>query len=944
MAEYNREVKVKITDLKINGITNPTGFAYDRISCSWKVTDTKAKRQVKAVIEVSDTPGFENPVVKEEGETLASNGTELFMELQPYTTYYWRVSVTGDNKETAVSEAAVFETGKMDDPWTARWIGPEEEDAFHPVLGKRFQTDREISRARIYICGLGLYEAYLNGRKVGNEYLAPYLNDYVECCQYQTYDITHMLAKENRIEILLGKGWYMGVFGLQNQPNLFGDRMKAIAEIRIWYADGGTEVIPTDDSWLYRGSDIEESGIYFGETINRLLWDGKENEPKAAKALEAPGRLAERYSLPVVEKKTLWPVEILQTPLGETVVDFGQNHAGFMEFTADFPRGTKIVIECAEVLQQGNFYHGNYRDAQSVFTYISDGRHEVVRPHFTYFGYRYLKVTGWPGELKKEDICSRVIYSDLDRIGYIETSNEKINRLYQNCLWGLKSNFIDLPTDCPQRSERLGWTGDAQVFSATASYHMDTRAFYRKFLRDLRSEQLRMDGAVPNYIPSMGAQGGTASVWGDAAAFLPEVLYRVYGDLTDMREYYPLMRDWAEYMYRVDEEKGGKRFFLNGFQFGDWLALDGVTEESFKGSTDDDFIGTAYYYQSVRIVSEMAERLKYREDAGKYKRLSDEIREAFLNEYVTPNGRLSVDTQAAYIVALKFGLYREKEKMTAQFRERLKKDCYQIKCGFVGAPLLCMTLCENGMEDLAYHFLFQEGFPGWLYCVNLGATTIWERWNSVLPDGTISKTGMNSLNHYAYGSVVEFFYAYIAGIRAAAPGFQRAVIAPTPDMRFRYFNCSYDSACGKYVSNWRIDRDGTFSLSVEVPFGCEAEVTLPECDGKNVQVSGDGCPEGSISGEGKVTLTSGRYRFSYKPLKDFRIRYNENTRLAEAADDREALAILKEDLPAAYGIIESRDKENMNYTFGELKNLFFMGFTPESVKKATDKIFAIRRW
>ena len=930
---------MKIAELKINGIKNPIGFSYDKIFCSWKVTDTGAKKQKNACIEVADTPDFSNTICRAEGAHLASNETELQIPLKPYTVYYWRVTVEGDNGERAVSEPAFFETAKMSEKWVGRWIGPAAEDAFHPVLGKEFRSETKVARARLYVCGLGLYEAYVNGVKAGDDYLAPFLNDYTKAYQYQTYDVTPLLGENNRLEILLGKGWYMGTFGLAGGKSLFGSRMMAIAELHLTYEDGSEEVIATDESWKYRGSDIEESGIYDGETINRLLWKNAENPWKPVETLQAPGKLTERYSLPVIVKEQLAPVEIIHTNAGEAVLDFGQNHAGYMEFDAGFESGTRITIECGEILQDGNFYHDNYRDAKSVFSYTSDGRKETVRPHFTYFGYRYLKVTGWPGELRREDIRSNVVYSDLERTGWLETSDEKVNRLYQNCLWSQKSNFIDLPTDCPQRSERLGWTGDAQVFAATASYNMDTRAFYRKYLTDLRSEQLRAGGAIPNYIPSKG-DFGTASVWGDAGTIIPWQIYRTYGNRREMELYYPMMRDWVSYMYRKDEADGGKRLFVNGFQFGDWLALDGVTEQSFKGATDDDYIGSVYYYESADITAQMAEQLGYEEDAVKFRKLAEEIKEAVLYEYFTPGGRLSVDTQAAYIIALHFRVYREKDKVIAQFKERLKKDCYKIRCGFVGAPLLCMTLCENGMEDLAYHFLFQEGFPSWLYCVNLGATTIWERWNSMLSDGTCSGTGMNSFNHYSYGSVVEFFYAYIAGIRARCPGYRKAVIAPVPDMRFRYVRCRFDSACGTYVSDWSIEEDGTFRLHVEIPFDCEAEVTLPRCDGRDVC----GGEKSQISPDGKVMLSAGNYEFAYRPTRDFRRIYDENTRLAEVAGDEEVLAILKEELPAAYGIVIQKDAENGSLTFGELGSLFFMGFTPEKVARATDKIFQLIRW
>lgn len=931
---------MKVSGLKINGITDPVGFSFDRILCSWKVTDTSAKRQQRVRIQISATEDFSGILYEKEGSELCSNETKLDFFPEPCTRYYWRVTVTADNGETASSKPAFFETGKMNQPWTARWIGASREDTFHPVLTKQFSIGKRIKKARLYICGLGLYEAYVNGKKAGNKYLAPFLNDYEACYQYQTYDVTRLLKdfaagekkcenqeleEENTIEILLGKGWYMGTFGLKNQSCLFGDEMKAIAELHVDYEDGSQEVIGTDESWKYRGSDIEDSGIYMGEIYNHSLWEKRENPWKKVEIKTAPGRLTERYSLPVVAKEELHPKEIIHTPAGETVVDFGQNHAGFMEFEADFPKGTRIVIECGEVLQNGNFYHDNYRDAKAEFVYVSDGRKEKVRPHFTYFGYRYLKISGWPFEVTRTSIVSKVIYSDMERTGYFVTSNPKINRLYENCLWGMKSNFIDLPTDCPQRSERLGWTGDAQVFAPTASYHMDTRAFYRKFLKDLHSEQQRADGAIPNYIPSKG-DFGTASVWGDAGTFIPALLYRDFGSLEELREFYPMMREWVDYMHRVDIRNGETGFFRNGFQFGDWLALDGPTEQSFKGSTDDDYIGTVYYYQSVSLTAQAARELGYEEEAEKYEKLAGKIRNAVLDEYFTATGRFALDTQASYIIALKFGLYRDKERLIRQFQERLKKDAYKIRCGFVGAPLLCMTLGENKMEKLAYDFIFQEEFPSWLYCVNLGATTIWERWNSLLPDGSISGTGMNSLNHYAYGSVVEFFYAYIAGIRPAEPGYKKAIIAPVPDMRLHFCKCCYHSACGNYVSEWKIDNNGIFHLHVEIPFGCEAQVQLPRSGGRKEQ------------------LFAGSYDFSYQPDQDFRKIYDENTRLSQIAKDSEVLDILKEDLPAAYQMVMSRNPEHMERSLNELKDLFFMGITPEAADKAIKKISSLERW
>ncbi len=929
---------MKITGVKINGIKNPRGFCFDYLNCSWEVTETESKRPSGAAIEVSASPDFSEILYRKEGAGLRWQGEKLELELQPRHIYYVRVSVTGDKGDSAVSEPAVFETGKMSEPWQGKWIAARAEDDFHIVLKKEIRLEKPVKRARFYGTGVGMFELYLNGNKVGDEYLAPYLTEYETGIQVITYALDGLREGQNRVELLLGKGWYMGLFGLELKKNNYGSRMAAIGEIYIEYGDGTQEVVCTDGSWEYKGSEIEDSGIYDGETVNGLLWEGRDNPWKQAEVLENPerreetrnlgkDRLTDRLSLPVLAKESLPVQEILYTPAGETVLDFGQNFAGFVEFRADFAKGTKIVLECAEILQEGNFYHGNYRDAESKFTYISDGTPKTVRPHFTFFGFRYIRVTGWPGECRKESFTGRVLYSDLERTGYLETSNEKINRLYENTVWGLKSNFIDIPTDCPQRSERLGWTGDAQVFAPTASYHMDTAAFFHKFLKDLRDEQRFMDGAMPNFFPNFGHKESAGSVWGDVAAFVPNTMYEYYGSLDEMAYAYPMMRDWVEYIDRNDGARG-KRTYMFDFAdtFGDWLALDGMTPTSFKGSTDDNYISAVYYCRSVQIVKEMAGRLGKEEDARRYAALEEEIRQAILEEFFTPGGRLAIDTQAAYVISLKFGIYRDREKVIGQFRERLRKDLYQIKCGFVGAPLLCTVMGEAGMYETAYDFLLKETYPGWLFEVNMGATTVWERWNSVGEDGVISNTGMNSLNHYSYGSVMEFMYAYTVGIRPAEPGFGKAVIAPHPDIRLRKVTGSYRSVSGKYGCGYEIREDGKLCVRIEIPFGCEAEVRLPGY------------------GEKSMVLAAGIYEYCYMPETDFRKPYGRHTTLGRLAGDAGAMAILANFVPAIAGIAASGDPEMGVSTLEDISKKPYLPFSPEMLEKAiaalTDLIVA----
>lgn len=930
---------MKVIDVKINGIKNPVGFSYPVIKCSWKVTAAQSRRQMNVKIVVAEDDAFSSVIYEKEGRDLQSIGELLELSLKPRTRYYLTVEVTGENAESAKSKTAYFETGKMREAWKADFIGMQEEDSFHPVFFKEFIREKKVQSARIYVTGLGLYEAYINGRKIGEDYLAPFCNDYRESIQYQTYDVTTLLSGENCIEIMTGNGWYKGRLGYDGDVAYYGDRFWAIAELHILYEDGTTELIKTDDSWQYRGSDIEMSDIYDGECYNRLLWAGKTNVEKAVVALKDAASaaenvknkrrlpekklLVERYSLPVVVKHELAVKELIHTPAGETVLDMGQNFTGYMEFTANLPKGTRVILDFGEILQQGNFYNENYRTAKAQFIYVSNGEREVVRPHFTYYGFRYVRVSGWQGELKTEDFTGKVVYSDLAQTSHFESSSKLLNRLASNCIWGQRSNFLDMPTDCPQRDERLGWTGDAQVFAPTACYNMDTRAFYRKFLHDLRLDQQQHDGLVANFIPNISPMPSGSSVWGDVATFLPMELYNHYGDKDELEEHYPIMKDWVDAIIRQDKEHGEAHLWNFGFHFGDWLAQDGVTPQSMKGGTDDYFVASVYYYASVLKVAKAAGILGRQAEMEEYRAKAEKIYQAVLDEYFSPNGRLTIDTQTGYLISLKFGVYIHKERVIEGLKQRLKKDCYKIKGGFVGATMLCQVLAENGMKDTAYHILFQEGFPGWMHCINLGATTIWERWNSVLDDGSISGTGMNSLNHYSYGSVMEYVYRYIAGIKETEPGFASVCFAPQLNAKLEYINYSYDSVSGTYVSSWRINKDGTVTVHVEVPFNCTAALVLPDTDGEEIK------------------LEAGVYEHTYQPKRDYRKLYTMDSRLEELQKDDRAMEILKNNLPIAYGLIMGQDAENLSLSLGELQFMFFMGFDPKMVQSAAEKILEL---
>lgn len=916
---------MKISTIRINGINSPAGFALGSIDVSWKVTDTESRKAACCKVSVARADAPDTPVCVYEGADLDFTGEVFDICLEPRTEYVVKVSVTGDAGDSASAES-VFETGKMDEVWQADWIAAEKGDDCHPFMKKSFIVKPGLRKARLYATGVGLFEAYVNGEKLGEEYLLPGVTDYEKRIQVITFPVDDLKEGENELGFLLGKGWFMGTFGLEMKDNYYGSRMAAIGELHLAYEDGTEEVVCTDGDFAYTASDITESGIYFGETTERKNCSSCEWKPVAVitEYSKEEGtwnldkkNLTDRLSPAIKVMETILAKEVITTPAGETVIDFGQNFAGFPEFDADFEAGTKIVLDFGEVLQQGNFYRGNYREANSQFIYVSGGAKETVRPHFTFFGFRYVKVTGWKGELTADMFRGCAVYSDMERIGKIHTGNAKIDRLYENGVWGLKSNFIDMPTDCPQRNERLGWTGDAQIFAPTASYHMDTRAFFHKFEQDLMDAQEDIDGAVPNYVPNLFNMKDATSAWGDIGTFLPMTIWKYYGSRKELEFAYPMMTGWVDYMDRLDASKGERRYtFEPGFQFGDWLALDGPSETSFKGSTDDNYLGAVYYYQSAKLTAEAAEILGKADDAARYGELAENIKKGILAEYFTPSGRFAMDTQASYVIALKFGLWIDRDRLVNQFVERLKKDSFSIKCGFVGAPLLCTVLGEAGRTDLAYDFLLKEDFPSWLYCVNLGATTIWERWNSVGPDGTISDTGMNSLNHYSYGSVMEFVYGYAAGIRPAAPGFRKAVIAPEPDYRLPKLECSFDSAAGKYVSNTAINSDGTVTVHVEIPFGCEAEVVLPR------------------SGKDSEVLPAGSYEFTYTPEKDFRKPFDETTPIVKLAENEQALGILFGLVPPIGGMAKGRDAEFGYSGLADFRFLTFLPFEPAKLEEA----------
>lgn len=836
---------IRIVACRTNHIENPLGYRLGKPVFSYVVEGAEGKRQTAARIRVSKAPDMEAPLW-DTGFTDSADslGCEADIALEARTRYYWDVTVRTDAGEEVASGVNWFETGKMDEPFAAQWITCGWEDGIsgeiplsrfeaaprrkgrHPEFFHPIAAREPVQSARLYICGLGLYEAFIAGERVSGEYLTPYCNDYDRWLQCQTYDVTNMVRDGAELSVLLGNGWYKGRFGFDTEKKhrAYGHTWKLIAELRIRYADGRETVLGTDDTWQARESRIEQSSIYDGEVLNATLADTGVHP--AILLAEKPAPLTDRLSLPVMVQEELTPVALLHTPAGETVLDLGQNIAGIFRLRVHVPKGKTVRLQFGEILQGGNFYRENLRTAKAEYMYVSDGTERVLAPRFTFYGYRYVKVEGVP-DLKKEDFTGLALYSDLPRTGEMTTGYPLVNRLIENTEWSMKGNFIDVPTDCPQRDERMGWTGDAQVFSPTACFLRDSYAFFAKYLHDMDEEQREHGGKVPDVIPSFG-HPGTASVWGDAACIIPWNLYLFYGDKRILEDQFESMKAWVDYITAVDGDHHGWR---EVFHYGDWLALDHPSgkPDQVMGATDTGFIASVYYANSARIVAKAAECLGEREDQARYARLSDQVTRDLRREYFSPTERCCIDTQTAHVLTLRYGLADNREKARAALRRKFEESGGKLKTGFVGTPLLLNQLSMEGMDDLAFALLLSEEYPGWLYEVKLGATTIWERWNSVLEDGGISSTGMNSLNHYAYGSVVEWLYRFVAGINPveSAPGFRRAWLRPMPNRALSKLRAKYRSAAGVYEIGWEVLEENRIALWVTVPFGCEADLTLP---------------------------------------------------------------------------------------------------------------------
>lgn len=792
------------------------------------------------------------------------------------------------------------------------------DDVFSPIMYKSFTVKKKIKKGRLYITGLGLYRAHINGKRVGENYLSPGFNDYDGYLRYQTYDITNLLEEENEISVNLGDGWYKGRIGIDKPfdkgGNVFGTKYKLNALIVISYDDSSEDRIITDDSWEYSNSFNIENSIYDGEVIDYT----KELLPrKKVVKNEENYILKADFGAGIVKHEEIKPTLYI-SPKNEKILDFGQNFAGIFSFKGKIERGAKVRFRTGEVLQKECFYRDNLRTALSRFEVTGDGKERTYEPMFTYFGFRYILVEGLE-EVNVNDFTGIVLYTDLDDTLECTTDNVKINRLMKNAYWGQRSNFLDVPTDCPQRDERLGWTADTQVFVNTACYQMDSYIFYKKYLHDLREDQVMYyNGDIPMYSPSLKRESGNGgAVWADSGTIIPWNLYMNYGDKMFLGYCYGIMKDYVETLILKDKEQGDRGLILYGFTFGDWLAQDGVCPQSLMGGTDNGFIMSVYYYNSINLTAKAAKELGIKEDYERYSALSKKIYSAILDEYFAPSGKLALSTQTSYVLSLFYGIYRNKERVIEDFRSRLNKDFYKMKTGFTGTPLMLLTLFDSGMDDDAYRILFNEECPGWLYAINLGATTIWERWNSLLPDGTISGINMNSLNHYSYGSVCEAIYSRIAGLKNLSPGWKEVLINPHFNYRMKEIHLKFNSPFGEYKVEWKVNGE-KIKVDIKIPVGGKANVVLLD----------------------EVNTVVGGGEYSYTINAPFKINhpFDLDTPLIDIVANEKARMILKECLPHAYNMVTGENEEFKVSSSRLFQGLPMFGATPEMIEVYEKKL------
>lgn len=671
------------------------------------------------------------------------------------------------------------------------WIIHPENKLYEPVtFVKQLDFSKKVKRAILHITTLGCYYATLNEKRVGDFILAPGFTSRKRV-QYQSYDLTKLLKQTNTLEITVSDGWYKGKINFDSDKN---EQKALICELHITYADNEKQIIPTDASWLVKKDKLRFAELYDGEIYDQTFEGVAVNAKEYSQCKTTP---AKQQGEIIKEQEIIAPVSIFKAPNGDTIVDFGQNLTGYFEFETEAKRGDMVEFTvCEELDKNGNFYNENYRDARAKFEYICKDGYNSYKPRLAFWGFRYIRIDAFPKPITKDNIRAIVVHSDIKRTGYLDSSSPLLNKLFSNIIWGQKGNFLDVPTDCPQRDERQGWTGDASVFCKTASYNFDVERFFEKWLTDMRLDQ-GDTGYIPNVIPQTlswdwSQAKSSGALWGDSCTIIPYQMYLTYASKHILRAQYATMCRYLGYIARVTKKK---YLWYGCGQFGDWLALDNETG-SYRGISNEDFIASVFYYNSVKIVSKTAKIL------GKGHKRHDMLADKILAKIRKTFPEYKTQTECA--LALYFDIAEDKPSVAKRLADMILENGTRLKTGFVGTPYLLHALSQNGYSDIAYGLLLQEQFPSWLYSVKQGATTIWEHWDGKNENGDFWSKDMNSFNHYAYGSVADWVYEVACGIKPIeeAPGFERAIIAPTPTDKLEHLSAKIETRHGTISSKW----------------------------------------------------------------------------------------------------------------------------------------------
>jgi len=840
--------KLSVNDLKVEHLEDPLSIETLKPRFSWKINSAvkntlQSSYEIrvganKASVKSGKDLVWKANVVGDQSVLIDYAGTEL----QSKKRYYWQVRVKDNHGNTSAwSEPRLFQTGLVESDWTAQWITVSGKDTskVSPLFRKEISLKKEVKLATAYVTAKGLYEAQINGKRISDSYFAPGWTSYNKHLQYQVYDVTAFLKKgSNAIGVTLGDGWYKGHIGFAGQHNFYGDTRALLFQLEIEYTDGSREIVQTDDQWKSSYGPILGSDIYNGETYDArfekqgwALAGYKEDQSWTGVRILSKGKeqLVSMSGPSVKKHEEFKALKIIKTPKGETVVDFGQNLVGWVQLKARGAAGTKIMLSHAEVLdKEGNFYTVNLRSAKQQNNYILKGAgEEVFEPHFTFQGFRYVKLEGYPGDLKESDLTAIALYSDMKTTGKFTTSNPLLNQLQHNIQWGQKGNFVDVPTDCPQRDERLGWTGDAQAFATTAAYNMDVAGFFTKWLKDVKLDQLS-NGSVPFVVPNVIGDGSSgAAGWGDVATIIPWDMYVAYGDKRILESQYDSMAGWVKFMTSAAKDN----LWNTGFHFGDWLFYRPDDDNDGRAAVTDKYmIAQTFYAHSTQLLINAAKVLGKKDDEAKYASLLADIKAAYVKEYMTPNGRLISGTQTAYVLALQFDMLPENLRLNAAGRlvQNIRDYGNHLTTGFLGTPYLCHVLSKFGFDNVAYDLLMQETYPSWLYPVKMGATTIWERWDGIKPNGSFQTPDMNSFNHYAYGAIGDWMYKTIAGINAVAdqPGYKYILISPKPGGKITNAAAELETVYGTVKSAWTLE-GGLLKLDVTIPANTKAKIVLP---------------------------------------------------------------------------------------------------------------------